>query len=119
MFILPMLLGSFRPPKPESKIFLRYARDGSPVHLFMHCNQLASQVCARSMNSEFVVPVRLSFFPRRQPLSFFPCTATECKCSRGRSKMLAVLVLGRRERLWRVPQVRASEVEKLRTVWVG
>jgi hypothetical protein len=36
----------------------------------------------------------------------------------GHSKMLAVLVLGPRERPWRVRQVRASVVEKLRAAWV-
>jgi hypothetical protein len=34
------------------------------------------------------------------------------------SKMLAVLVVGPRERSWRARQVRASVVEKLRAAWV-
>jgi hypothetical protein len=33
------------------------------------------------------------------------------------AEMLAVLILGPRERPWRVPQVRASVVEKARTAW--
>ena len=28
MLILPLLLGAFRPPKPENRIFRRYALDG-------------------------------------------------------------------------------------------
>ncbi len=37
----------------------------------------------------------------------------------GQSKMLPVLVLGPGERPWRVRQLRASVVERVRTAWVG
>ena len=66
MLILPMLFGAFRPPKPENRILLRYPLDGHgyifscPVIIFH------PQVCARSLNSGLIVPMRLSFFSRRQ-----------------------------------------------------
>jgi hypothetical protein len=47
------------------------------------------------------------------------CMAAEnVDVAAGHSKMLAVLVLVARERPWRVRQVRASVVEKLRAAWV-
>jgi hypothetical protein len=47
------------------------------------------------------------------------CMAAEnVDVAAGHSKMLAVLVVGPRERSWRARQVRASVVEKLRTAWV-
>jgi len=64
MLILPMLFKPFRPPKPEPRIFRRYALDADY------------------------------------------------------SKTLAVPVLVPRERPWRIRQVRASMVEKLRAAWV-
>ena len=46
------------------------------------------------------------------------CMAAEnVDVAAGHSKMLAVLVVGPRERSWRTRQVRASVVEKLRTAW--
>jgi hypothetical protein len=47
------------------------------------------------------------------------CMAAEnVDVAAGHSKMLAVLVLGPRERSWRVRQMRTSVLEKLRTAWV-
>jgi hypothetical protein len=47
------------------------------------------------------------------------CMAAEnVDVAAGLSKMLAVLVVGPRERSWRARQVRASVVEKVRTAWV-
>jgi hypothetical protein len=42
MLIFPMLFGPFRPPKPENRIFLRYALDGHGDIFIMHCNHLPS-----------------------------------------------------------------------------
>jgi hypothetical protein len=47
------------------------------------------------------------------------CMAAEnVDVTAGHSEMLAVLVRGPRRRPWRVRQVRASVVEKLRAAWV-
>jgi hypothetical protein len=44
--------------------------------------------------------------------------AENVEVAAGHSRMLAVLVVGSRERSWRARQVRASVVEKVRTAWV-
>jgi len=41
MLIFPMLLGPFRPPKPENRI-CRGKHLMVTIHLFMHCNHLRS-----------------------------------------------------------------------------
>ena len=44
MVILPMLLGAFRPPKPDNRM-CRDTHLWLLVHLFMHCNHLYPQIC--------------------------------------------------------------------------
>jgi hypothetical protein len=71
VLILPMLFGPFRPPKPENRILLRYPLDGHGYIFSCTVIIFHPQVCARSWNSGLIVPMRLSFFSRRQPLSCF------------------------------------------------
>ncbi len=80
MLISPMLLGAFRPQKPENRIVLRYALNG-------HGDTNAKRACMAAENVDVAA---------------------------GHNKLLAVLVLGPREKPWRVRQLRASVVEKLR-----
>ena len=53
-FINPMLLGAFRPPKPDQQDLLRYALDGHG-YAFSFTAIIISQVCARSLNLGLIV----------------------------------------------------------------
>jgi hypothetical protein len=68
-----MLFGAFQPPKPDNRILVRYTLDG--LGYIFSCTVIIfhPQVCARSLNSGWIVGMRLSFFARR-PASelFFP-----------------------------------------------
>jgi hypothetical protein len=123
MLILPMPFGASQPPKPAYRILLRYPPDGHgyifscAVIIFFH-----PRVCARSLNSGLMVRIRLSFFSRRQPLSCFSramavrIAAENVDIAAGHGKMLAVLVLGPRERPWPgSDRCRLRWFEKLRT----
>src|SRR6202451_3213264 len=73
VLILPMLFGPFRPPKPENRILLPCPIDGHGYISSCAVIIFHPQVCARSLKSGLIVPMRLSFFSRRQPLRlFFP-----------------------------------------------
>ena len=81
MLILPMLFGAFRPPKPENRIFLRYALDGHGYIFSCTVIIFHPKVCAKSLNSGLMVRMRLRFFSRCQPLScFFPAMAVHARC---------------------------------------
>jgi hypothetical protein len=107
----------------------------------MHCNRLPSPaLCkvfelgidrANEVELLFASPAFELFFPSdgcanvfltlkvEQALVKSACMAAEnVDVAAGHSKMLAVLVVGPRERSWRARQARASVVEKLRTPWV-
>jgi hypothetical protein len=90
MLILPMLLGAFRPPKPENRILPAVRTRWSRVHLFMHSNHV-ERACMAAENVDVADEHR---------------------------KMLAVLVVGPRERSWRAGQVPALVVEKVPTALV-
>jgi len=99
----------------------------------MHCNHLPSPGLCKvfELGIDRANEVELLFAPSAFAL-FLPsdgcanvfvkraCMAAEnVDVTAGHGKMLAVLVLGPRERPWRVRQARASVVEKLRAAWVG
>jgi hypothetical protein len=159
-----MLFGPFRPPKPENRILLRYPLDGHGYIFSCTVIIFHPQVCARSLNSGLIVPMRLLLFASPAFELFFPSdgcanvfvilkveqslaaigrsetfqlallmlddaqiqVAGDANVKRarmaaenvdvvaGHSKMLAVLVVGPRERSWRARQLRASVVEKAR-----
>jgi hypothetical protein len=92
VLILPMLLRSFRPPRPENRICW-VGTLMVTIHLFMHCNHLRSP----GLCKVFELPAFELF---------------------SRAIAVRILVLGPRERPWRVRPVRASVVEKLRAAWV-
>src|SRR6266481_9094926 len=56
-------------PSRRTEFFLRYALDGHGYIFSCTVIIFDPQVCARSLNSGLIVPMRLSFFSRRQPLS--------------------------------------------------
>ena len=68
MLILPMLLRAFRPPKPDHRTLPRDPLDGHGYIFSCAVISFHPHVCARSLNSGLMVPMRLSFFARRQPL---------------------------------------------------
>ena len=85
--------------------------------------QFASKLAVESAMREFGVPHTLCHNAQIRVAGGAyvkrACMAAEnVAVAAGHSKMLAVVVLDPRERPWRVRQVRASVVKKLRAAWV-
>jgi hypothetical protein len=105
MLILPMPFGAFQPPKPAYRILLRYPPDGHG-YIFSCATFPRALLMLHDAQRQVAGDVNVKR----------ACMAAEnVDVAAGQGKMLAVLVLGPRERPWRVRPVRASVVEKLRT----
>src|SRR5271154_4830738 len=71
VLILPMPFEPFRPPKPENRVFRRYALDGHGYIFSCTVIIFHPQVCAKSLNSGLIEQMRLIFFARRQLFELF------------------------------------------------